>query len=168
MGKLYVVDIHAPVYDNQGNEVDNEKCPFCRTPHPKTNEEIVKRIKERMTVNDPIAIFNHGNYYRDGRNGFPRDDTKALELWHRASELGYAVAYVNIGLAYDDGKGVEVNKNKAAHYYELAAIGGDEVARYNLALDEKTAGNIQRALKHLMIAVRGGDGPSLKEIQGTI
>jgi len=119
-----------------------------------------------MTVNDPIAIFNHGNYYRDGRNGFPRDDTKALELWHRASELGYAVAYVNIGLAYDLGIGVEVDKKKAAHYYELAAIGGDEVARYNLALDEKTAGNIQRALKHLMIAVRGGDGPSLKEIQG--
>ena len=26
--------IHAPVYDDQGNEVDNKKCPFCRVPTP--------------------------------------------------------------------------------------------------------------------------------------
>ena len=26
--------IHAPVYDNQGKKVDNQKCPFCRVPTP--------------------------------------------------------------------------------------------------------------------------------------
>ena len=30
---------HAPVYDNQGNEVDNKKCPFCRTPRAISDEE---------------------------------------------------------------------------------------------------------------------------------
>ena len=27
---------YAPLYDNQGNEVDNKKCPFCRVPTPTT------------------------------------------------------------------------------------------------------------------------------------
>jgi len=156
---------HAPLYDNKGNKVDNKKCPFCRIPQPATDKENLKRMKQRVEADDPIAIHNTGCDYRDGINGYPQDYTKALELCHRAAKLGYAKAYVNIGYIYDLGTGVQIDKKKAAHYYELAAIGGDEVSRYNLALDEQTAGNIQRALKHFMIAVRGGDAPSLKEIQ---
>jgi len=48
--------MHAPVYDNQGNEVDNQKCPFCRTPTCRTNEEMIQRIKKRMDAGDAIAI----------------------------------------------------------------------------------------------------------------
>jgi len=69
--------IHAPVYDNQGNIVDNQKCPFCRTPYPET-DEAVERTKKRMEVGDPIAIFNIGNGYRDGLDGYPQDHIKAL------------------------------------------------------------------------------------------
>ena len=29
---------YAPVYDNQGNKVDNKKCPYCRTPWPSSYE----------------------------------------------------------------------------------------------------------------------------------
>ena len=29
--------IHAPLYDTYGNEVDNQKCPFCRVPTPYDN-----------------------------------------------------------------------------------------------------------------------------------
>jgi len=47
----------------------------------------------------------------------------------------------------------------------LAAIAGDEYARYNLGLNEDDKDNIERALKHWMIAVRAGDNDSLKEIQ---
>ena len=38
--------IHAPLYDNKGNKVDNRKCPFCRAPHPKSNEELLEREKK--------------------------------------------------------------------------------------------------------------------------
>jgi len=38
--------VHAPVYDNQGNKVDSNKCPFCRTPTPYTDEEIIEQYKE--------------------------------------------------------------------------------------------------------------------------
>ena len=161
---------YAPVYDNQGNKVDNEKCPFCRTPLPYT--EANERRKKRVEPNDPAAMYNLGVCYRDGLFGF-QDYTKALEHCHRAGELGYAKAYASIGYAYDNGEGVEIDKKRAKHYYELAAIEGNEIARHNLGSyeeREERAGNMDRALKHLMIAVsmiaiRVGDPESLEAIK---
>ena len=97
--------------------------------------------------------------------GFPRDYTKALELWHRAAELGNAEAYSSIGSAYQRGRGVEVDENKVRHYWELAAMGGDVRARHNLGTMEIEAGNMDRALKHWMIAVRDGYNESLEKIK---
>jgi len=150
----------APVYDDQGNVIVEFKCPFCRTPPPASEEEEDKRLKKRMEANDPIAIYNLGCEY-----SLPQDSDKALEFYHRAAELGYPTAYNGIGVAYDLGEGVEVDKKKAKHYYELAAIGGQEVARYNLGLMEKKGGDMDRALKHFIIAARSGDSDSLKQIQ---
>jgi len=156
---------YAPVYDDQGNEVKEKKCPFCRIPVPYTVEEGNKRLKKRVEKEDPIAMHNIGVFYRDGKHGYPQDYTKALELWHRAAELGYAKAYGSIGFAYENGRGVEIDKRKANHYYELSAMGGEVIARYNLGNNEKTAGNIDRALKHYMIAVRSGYNKSLEKIK---
>ena len=98
---------NAPVYDNQGNKVDNTKCPFCRIPFPKTNEESIERFKKRVEKDDPIAIHNLGCCYRNGEFGFKQDDDKSFELWHRAGELGYSRAYNNIAYAYQFGQGIE-------------------------------------------------------------
>ena len=157
--------IYAPVYDNHGNEVDNQKCPFCRTPTPTKDEEMIKRYKKRVELNDAYAIYTIGVYYREGSNGFPQSFAKALELYHRAVELGYTEAYTSIGYAYDHGRGVEVEKKKAIYYYELAAMGGDEAARHNLGIKEAKAGNEGRALKHFMVAARDGYAKSLENIK---
>ena len=97
----------------------------------------------------------------------PQDHAKACELWHRAAKLGHAGAYLGIGNVYDIGQGVKVDKKKAKHYYELSAIGGDVYSRprHNLGNDDLNAGNYDRALKHYMIAVRGGHTGSLKQIK---
>ena len=95
----------------------------------------------------------------------PQDYRKALELWHRAAKLGYAEAYNNIGYAYKYGRGVETDKKKGVYYYELAAMGGDVAARFNLGNNEERMGNFDRAIKHWMIAVGGGSSKSLKKIQ---
>ena len=118
-----------------------------------------------MDVGDANAIFNMGVYYFNGVFGISQDFTKGLEFFHKAAELGCSKAYNSIGYAYDEGKGVGGDKKKAEHYYELAAIGGCEKARYNLGMNEKEAGNMDRALKHFMIAVKGGYAESLKKIQ---
>jgi len=162
--------VYAPLYDDQGNEVDNEKCAFCRTPWPESDEEeIVKRYKKRVDLDDPIAINNLGCNYRDGkgngRYGYTQNYTKALELFHRAAELGYTEAYLNIGCAYKYGEGIEVDMEKANYYYELAAMRGNVIARHNLGSMEVRSGNKCRALRHYMISARDGYADSLKMIQ---
>ena len=156
---------YAPVYDNQGNKVDNQICPFCRTPHTKTDEEEVRRLETRVEKDDPFAIFNLGCDYRDGTDGRRQDHKMALELYHRAAEHGLSKAFVGIGYAYDHGEGVEVDKKKAMHYLELAAMGGSVVARYNLGATEDNAGNMDRALRHYIIAAGCGLSKSLERIK---
>ena len=125
----------------------------------------MKREKKRVMLDDPIAIYNLGVYYFNGTHGFPQDHTKALELFHRAGKLGCADAYHTIGIAYDFGRGVEIDKEKANHYYELAAMMGNEKARHNLGLIEVHQGNMDRAIKHYTLAARSGYSNSLMAIQ---
>ena len=40
------------------------------------------------------------------------------------------------------------DEKKAKHYYELAAVGGNAMSRYNLAKSEEEAGNTDRELKY--------------------
>ena len=155
----------SPVYDNLGNELIERKCPFCRTPAPYSIEEDNKRLQKRVEVDDAWAIYTLGICYRNGDYGFPQDYDKAFELFVRAGELGCAKAYCNVGCAYEIGRGAEINKKKANHYCVLAAIRGNVYARYNLGNNEQRAGNMNRALKHYMIAAEGGKPDSLKEIQ---
>ena len=143
---------YAPVYDNQGNRVTAKTCPFCRTLAPNTDEEMIKREKKRMEANDAIAMHNHGINYSEGIHGYRQDRMKALEFWCRAGELGHTKSYNNIGYAYKYGEGVEIDEEKAKHYYKLSAMGGNVKARYNLGNHEASADDMERALKHYMIA----------------
>ena len=156
---------YSPVFDDQGNEVDNQKCPYCRAPFPASTEEASEREKIRVEAGDVIAVYNLGCDYSEGKNGFPQDYKKALELWHRAAELGYTKAYCSIGYLFEHGRGVERDRKKAKHYFELAAMKGDADARYNLGITAAKEGNWERALKHFMIAVRCGHDDSLEKIK---
>ena len=140
-------------------------CPFCRIPPPTTEKEMVNRYKKRMELNDPIAMSCLGGFYTHGSNGLPQNYAEALELWHRAAELGHYGAYYNIGNAYRNGRGVERDMKKTEHYWELAALSGNVQARNNLGATEQIIGNVDRALKHFMIAIEGGNKMSLESIK---
>ena len=140
-------------------------CAFCRTPNPNSNEDDIIRLEKRVKLGDALAMYNIGGKYFNGDDGFPQNYIKALELWHQAGELGYAPAYTNIGACYDYGLGVQIDKKKAQHYFELSAMAGNEVARNNLGVCERKAGNIVRAIKHFTIAAEGGEAESVKNIQ---
>ena len=144
---------------------DDKLCPFCRTPAPFSDEENIKRVKKRVEVGDAGAFYNLGCDYAEGMYGMPQDLDKALELLYRAGELGHAASYCNIGYAYFNGEGVERDKQKAKHYWELAAMGGDVHARHNLGTVETCSGNMNKALKHYMIAVGSGYHDSLMNIK---
>jgi len=63
---------------------------------------MIKRLKKRVELDDAVAIHNLGAYYyySRGLHGFPQDYEKALELFHRAAELGHADAYGSIGIVF--------------------------------------------------------------------
>jgi len=124
-------------------------CPFCRTPSSTTDKEIVTRNKKRAGMKDPMAIYSLGCKYDRGSYGCPQDYAKALELWHRAAELGLISAYYNIGNSYLHGTGVQSDMKKAKHYWELAAVLGHVGARHNLGVSEKHKGNMDRAIETL-------------------
>jgi len=140
-------------------------CPFCGIPAAKSNEENIKRLKKRVEVNDGEAIHNLGSYYSQGIYNLPQDHAKALKLWYQAAELGSAPAYFSIGTAYQLKQGVKSDMKKAMHYYELAAMKGDDGARYMLGYAEQNRGNVERAIKHYLIAVVYGHHDSLTVIQ---
>ena len=140
-------------------------CPFCRIPFHKTDEEYTERLKKRAATADVNAMRMLGCYYQDGEMGLPQDHAKAIELWLRAGELGDAGSHHNVGNAYLHGLGVERDTTKATYYYELAAMVGNVDARHNLGIFEKNEGNMERAVKHFMIAAGAGCDDSLKQIR---
>ena len=148
--------------DESGAE---DLCPFCRTPPPNSDAEQIKRTN-KLTEKGNLNAFNQlAWYYENGTRGLPQDWAKANELYLRAGELGCAVAYYNLGIHYEIGDGVAIDKKKAMHYYELAAMGGSVMARCNLGCLEGNAGNHQRAYKHLLMSARAGDKLSLDMVK---
>ena len=154
--------IHA-IWMSEGKDL----CPFCRTQPPTSGQEEIKRLKKLMDKGNARAFFACGNHYHFGNTylGLPQDHQKANELYLKAGELGCAAAYSNLGLSYDDGYGVERDIKKAKHYWELAAVGGDRIARSNLGVEDYNAGNYQRSMKHFMIATRAGNETSLDDFK---
>ena len=58
-----------------------------------------------------------------------------------------------------------MDKKKAKHFYELAAMSGDAHARHNFACFEGQAGNSHRAYKHYIIAAKAGYKLSLDAVK---
>ena len=54
---------------------------------------------------------------------------------------------------------------KAIHYWEVAAMRGDAMARHNLGCFEQNTDNVDRALKHYIIAARSGRVKSLEAVK---
>ena len=155
------------IYAVQSRAVKEEEdiCPFCRTPAARSQQEIIQRYKKRVELNDAMAMFNMGNYYSEGQYRLPRNYAKAVELWRRAGELGNAQAYQNLSSAYRNGHGVGIDGKKSVLYRDLAAMKGSVLARFNLGGMEYEARNMDRALKHWMIAVKDGEPSCLEYIR---
>ena len=140
-------------------------CAFCREPSPRSEEEIIKRIKKLMEADNAQAFHQLAGCYEHGITGMPLDITKANELYLGAGELGCAKAYCILGSSYYNGRGVEMDKKKAKYYYELAAMNGNAQARHNLGITEGKAGNYHRAYKHFILAAKAGFKESLERVK---
>jgi hypothetical protein len=126
--------------EEQGLE---HRCPYCREPLPKSQEEIDKNYMKRVKVNDQIAIFKTGEKcHRQG------DIEGAFQYWTKAARMGHILAHYNLSVLYHEGAGIEKDEKKAVYHLEEAVIGGHPQARYNLGCVEVENGRGDRAKKH--------------------
>jgi TPR repeat protein len=136
----------------------NHDCPFCREPGA-SGEEYNKRMMKRIKANDPATLCQMGGIcYDEG------DYEGAFEYLSKAAELKDAAAHYKLGWMYYEGEGVEKDEKKAVYHYEKAAIGGHPNARHNLGCNEEEKGNIERAVKHYIIAANLGYEGSMKTL----
>jgi TPR repeat protein len=144
----------ADVMSNGG-----DRCPFCREPDADDQDENKKRRMERIKANDPAAMGHMGLELRN-----EGEYDKAFEYYTRAAELGDSDAHYMLGLMYVDGDVVEKDKEKEVYHNEKAAIGGHPWARHNLGCYEHENGNMERAVKHWIIAANLGYEDSMKHL----
>ena len=139
--------IHS--FNKSGNR---DKCPFCNTDQEKTEEEQVEEITKRAAANDAASIYMLAHQYCHGLHGLQLDQTKGVDLYTKAAELGSSKAHNNLGGIYLKGG----NLKKAKFHLEAAAMAGHEVARCNLGNMEAQSGNFERGVKHWKIAASAG------------
>jgi TonB family protein len=77
---------------------------------------------EAAAIDDGQTAYNSGDY------------ATALRLWRPLAEQGDARAQNNLGVIYENAKGVAQDINEAARWYRLAAAQGYGGAQYNLGL----------------------------------
>ena len=140
--------VHANYMSNGSHH-----CPFCRAVASKIRQQLMKRVK----ANDPFAMRKMGSKCRD-----KGDYDGAFKYFTKAAELGSVDAHAKLGSMYMKREGVEKDEGKEVYHFEKAAIGGHPEARYILGHIEEKNGNIERAVKHLIIAAKLGCEISMK------
>ena len=141
-------------------------CPFCRTPTPENDADMLPMVQVRVEKNDPAAIYHLGQAYYHGKLGLQKDMRKATELYGNAAELGSIEALYNLGVLYDSGEEVEQDMATAVEFYKKAAMKGHVQSRHNLGCCEGQKRNYDRAMRHLLISAKMGNKTSVEAIKG--
>jgi TPR repeat protein len=91
--------------------------------------EALKLYAEAAQLGHTVAMVNYGGLL--GKRG---DTVSEFGLYKKAAEMGDLLGAYNLGVAYRDGIGTEVNGAEAARWFEKAAAEGDETASFNLGV----------------------------------
>ena len=144
-----------------------DRCPFCRTPFPNTNDKAsqLAMIRKRVDKGDAEAINHLGEKYFYGLLGLAKDVPRAVELWTEAAELGSIEAHVQLGYTYYHGDGVEGDKPRGIYHWQQAAMKGHVSSRHDLGVVEEDNGNNGLAVQHWMVSAKMGDEESLNAIR---
>jgi TPR repeat protein len=140
-------------------------CAFCRKSTHYQHSELSRLLEKRINKNDPFAMLTLSSLYEDGRHGCPKDETKALELLHRAADLGCPRAIGRFGFCLLAGDlGAVKNAEKGRALVEDAAKKGDVISRFQLGWVEEDCGNPYLATKHFRLAAAAGEKFSMKHL----
>lgn len=105
---------------------------------PEDNARAAGWFGKAMAAGNAKGTLRVGRMYAKGPdwpgNPYPKDPTKALELYVQAFDAGNTGAGLYAGGAYDKGEGAQPDMEKALFYYKVAARYGNPTAAYNLGI----------------------------------
>ena len=142
-----------------------DRCPFCRTPDPSDEASVLAMIQKRANKGDAEANNNLGQKYFHGICGLAKNVDRAIELWTVADKLGSVDAHYNLGVAYYNGCGVDIDKARGICHWQQSAMNGHVESRHFLGIFQSRNGNYGLAVKHLMISAKMGFADSLNAIK---
>jgi TPR repeat protein len=132
-------------------------CAFCRTAAPRSDEELLVQVRERIELNDPYAMHNMAIFCGKGWKGLSVNQAKCISLLRESADIGCSVSQIQLGSFYGTGEmGLEQNEEEALNYFEKAAEGGDIPARHSLACAEYNNGHRAAAMRHFRLSASGG------------
>jgi localization factor PodJL len=91
-------------------------------------------LVEAVKKADPLAYFELGSRYTDGRGGIKIDLTAAAKWYQLAADKGFAPAEYRLASFLEKGTGVPRDIDKAKNLYLDAAQKGNASAMHNLAV----------------------------------
>ena len=94
----------------------------------------LSHLKQDAYAGDRRSQLLLGSLYEDGKQGLGKNLPEAAKWYRKAAEQGYPQAQYNLGLLYEDGKGMTRNYHKATQWYQRAAKKGLSEAQNNLAV----------------------------------
>lgn len=127
----------------------------------KNKEEAAKWFQLAADKEMPEALCNLGNMYHKGEGGIKKDDSKAVQLFRKAGDMGYAEAWFRLGSEFSYGdskvrnfyrKGAKLGHagcqsgiawyylsefyeyDEALRWYTMAANQGWPMAQYNIGV----------------------------------
>lgn len=81
---------------------------------------IIEEVEHKSEAGDPRFTLILGDMFSFGL-GKEKDFEKALELYHKAAELGSLEAMCDLGYMYLVGQGTDMNKETSAYWYKKSA-----------------------------------------------
>ncbi|KWV44925.1 hemagglutinin [Rhizobium altiplani] len=93
-----------------------------------------KSLADAARSGDPLALFEIGARYSEGRAGVAADPKEAISWYQLAADKGFGPAEYRLGNIYEKGTGVDRDIAKAKQYYDQAANRGNASAMHNLAV----------------------------------
>ena len=112
----------------------------------------------------------YGDDFIDGRDAYQRKDyNEAVRLYRLSAEQGNAGAQYNLGLMYDNGKGIEQNYKEAMKWYQLAAGQGNSFGQNSVgglyANGQGVLQDYKEAMKWFKLAADQGNEQAKKNFE---
>ena len=149
---------HSLTEAEKGVKSNELKCAFCCQACPKNNMKALKRL---MKKNNTQAFIQMAAEYETGNQGILQSNTRALEMYISAAELGHANAFATIGYHCMSGTAVEQDPQKGYMFYKIAAKKGSIKGHRWLATFNGDNGKFDECIKHLKVLARSGDQVSM-------